>query len=174
MFASTIRTAILKAVQTAQEWEHVGLAVWGETQTRYFFIDPILNALGWETTNPKVCQPEYRYKKNNRRVDYALFPRSTPSDFKQGEAVPAIIIECKSFRSELWQEHGEQLQAYLDADLRMSEGLAVLTNGDKWGMYLLEEGAPLSAIRPRVVDFTHDDVDYIAFHLTELMGRDKW
>ena len=173
MEENAIRTAILEVLQVAQEWEAVGLTVWGETQTRYAFIDPILQALGWDTSDPKVCQPEYRYK-NSRRVDYALFPRSTPGDFEQGEAVPAIIIECKSFRTELLQKDGDQLQTYLNADLRMSEGLAVLTNGDKWGMYLLEGGEPLSAIQPRVVDFTHDELDYIAFHLAELMERDKW
>ncbi len=41
-----------------------------EGQTRVILIDPILNALGWQTNNPNSVRHEYEM--GNGKADYAL------------------------------------------------------------------------------------------------------
>ena len=173
MGATPIQEAIEGVIATIAEWDGIGGQL-REDQTRYAIVDPILRALGWDTADPKVCHPEWRAENSKGRVDYALFPRSTVYDFAHGEAVPAVIIECKSFRAELWEDHGHQLQAYVDAEPRMTEGMAVLTSGDKWLFYLLGDGRRLCDIEPYAVDLTHYDPKFIAKKFDELMGRRNW
>ena len=169
-----VRDAIESVMATIQDWENAGQMKWREDQTRYAVIDPILRALGWNTADPKVCYPEWQSKDSKRRVDYALFPQSTTHDFASGEAVPSIVIECKSFRSELWEDDGHQLQGYVDAEPRMNEGMAVLTNGDKWLFYMLGDGPRLDAIEPCMVDLTTHTTDFIVKTFDEILGRESW
>ena len=171
---TAIRDAIDRAIATVWEWDATGGLDWHEVHTRYAIIDPVLRALGWDTADPKACYPEWRYKNSGGRVDYALFARRTTQDFARGDAVPAVIIECKSLRSELWVEDGRQLQGYVDADPRMTEGLAVLTNGITWTMYLLGDGRRLDDIPPDVVDIIQDDPDFVAGKLYQLMAWRNW
>ena len=171
---TTVREAIEGVIATIEEWDAAGVQKWLEAQTRYAIIDPILRALGWDTADLKACHPEWQHEGSRQRVDYALFPRSTTHDFVRREAIPAIIIECKAFRKEPWEEHLNQLQAYVEAEANMTEGLAVLTNGNKWFLYLFGDGHRLEDIVPHVVDLTNDAPDFIAEKLNELMGRQNW
>ena len=43
------------------EWEEEGFGFsdWMEVHTRYAVIDPVITALGWDTSDPKECHPEY-------------------------------------------------------------------------------------------------------------------
>ena len=174
MNITAIRDAIEKVFATFDEWHAIDRADWHEVQTRYAIIDPILRAQGWDTSDPKECRPEWQYRGSRRRVDYALFSGNTPGDFVRGDAVPVIIIECKLLWSELWEEDGHQLQAYVDAEPRMTEGLAVLTSGKRWIMYLLGDGRRLVDISPHVVDLIDDDPDFVAGKLKQLMGWGNW
>ena len=182
--ANKVQTAVEKAAATYDEWFASGDPSWLESKTRGALIDPILRALGWDTANREVCYPEWRFK-NNLRVDYALFPRSTAQDFAAGMAVPAIIIEAKPVyridtgqRREhgqaIWKEDIDQLQKYVDAEPRMNEGLAVFTNGRVWLSYLLGDGRRLRDIAPRVADIERFDAVYNAKTLHETMGRQHW
>ena len=180
--ATMVQTAVEKVAVTYHEWYRSDQPSLGEYQTRYAFIDPILRALGWDTADPKVCYPEWRYK--NQRVDYALFPRSTAQDLVDGVAVPAIVIEAKSvYRTDqpkgeygqaIWEEDVQQLQDYIDAEPRMDEGLAVLTNGRKWFLYILGDGRRLRDINPVVTDLKWDDAGFFAETLDHHMGRQRW
>ena len=174
MNITAIRDAIEKVCATFNEWSAVGASDWHETQTRYAIIDPILRALGWDTSDPKACRPEWQYEGSRLRVDYALFSGNTPRDFDRGDAVPVIIIECKLLWSELWEEDGHQLQNYVDAEPRMTEGLAVLTSGKRWIMYLIGDGRRLVDIPPDVVNLIDDDPDFVAGKLAQLMGWRNW
>lgn len=179
---TTVRTAVEKAVITYEEWYSSDRPSLGEYQTRYALIDPILRALGWDTADPKECYPEWRYK--NRRVDYALFSRSTTQDLVDGLAVPAIIIEAKSvYRTDqpkgeygqaIYPEDVQQLQDYIDAEPRMDEGLAVFTNGRKWLLYVLGDGRGLLDIEPAQADIELDYAQYVAETLDRHMGRQHW
>lgn len=76
MNITAIRDAIEKVFATFNEWG----PDWREAQTRYAIIDPILSALGWDTSDPKECRPEWQFKGSKQRVDYALFSGNTPAN----------------------------------------------------------------------------------------------
>ena len=55
-----------------------------ETRTRMALIDPLLQALGWDVSDPAVVTPEYEARRG--RADYALL---------RGDGKPAAIVEAK-------------------------------------------------------------------------------
>lgn len=180
--AARVKAAVEKAHGIYEEWFMFDQMPLRETQTRYALIDPILRALGWDTADPKVCYPEWRIK--NRRVDYALFPRSDVQDLVDGLAVPAIVIEAKSlYRTDqpsgergqaIWEGDIQQLQDYIDAEPRMDDGLAVFTNGREWLLYFLGDTHRLRDIDPVKADLEWDDPGFFAQKLEEHMGRQHW
>ncbi len=180
--AAMVQNAVEKAAATYGEWYRPDQPSLGEYQTRYALVDPILRALGWDTSDPKVCYPEWRLK--NQRVDYALFPRATAEDIVDGLAVPAIIVEVKAvYRTDqpkgeygqaIWEDDVQQLQDYIDAEPRMDEGLAVFTNGRKWLLYILGDGFRLRDIDAVEADLELDRAEFFAQTLDQHMGRHHW
>ena len=99
-----------------------------ETSTRYIVIDPILQALGWELSNPTECVVEYavalRGNHQATRVDYVL---------KDAAGEPAIVIEAKRIDVESDDERAlEQMERYLQ-DIPTAI-MAVVTNGQYWNI----------------------------------------
>ena len=114
--------SIIERCRTAMN-DHSDLIARHETNTRYTLIDPTLWALGWETWNPRQCELEYR-PDGKSRVDYALFNR-------QGKHVIAVEAKRLGF---IKHQNTSQLAMYADT---MSEGMAVLTDGNIWRVYNL-------------------------------------
>ena len=90
-----------------------------ETRTRMALIDPLLQALGWDTSDPTMVAPEY--SAGNGRADYALL----------GDAMnPVAFIEAKHFGEPLERpQHEDQLFTYA---LRQQVKFAALTDGNRW------------------------------------------
>ena len=180
--AEPVKSVVEKAFAVYEEWYRPYHPSLHEYQTRYALIDPIIRALGWDTSDPKECYPEWQCQ--NQRVDYALFARSTAQEVFEGSAIPAIIIEAKSvhrtdqpkgeYGQAIWEEDIQQLQNYINAEPRMSEGLAVFTNGRSWLLFLLGDGRPLCDISPIEVNLERDSAEYFAETLYEYMGRELW
>ncbi len=104
-----------------------------ETRTRMALIDPLLTALGWDTSDPALVTPEYSIE--NRRADYALKPPSS--------TLPAMFIEAKKL-GEGFEQHREQMTNYSNmAGVRY----AALTDGDRWEVYEVFKQAPLNERR---------------------------
>ena len=73
-----------------------------ETRTRMALIDPLLQALGWDTSNPSVVMPEYSV--GSGRADYALL-------YEDGR--PAALFEAKHLSEPLERpNHQEQVFTY--------------------------------------------------------------
>ena len=59
----SVQKAVRKARKEMKVWDRVADAYWPgenswrEDQTRYAFIDPIIKALGWDTSDPQKCYP---------------------------------------------------------------------------------------------------------------------
>ena len=91
-----------------------------ETRTRMALIDPLLRALGWDTSNPALVTPEYDVR--GRKADYALLGR---------RGSPAATLEAKRL--------GAPLSAHLEQMINYSNmsgiGYAGLTDGDYWELY---------------------------------------
>lgn len=126
-----IRNIIAEWDQTNYPWNS-----WREDQTRYAVIDPILRDLGWNTADPKECLIEYPMwdgHGNMGVVDYALFQECSAQDIANQKITPRVLIEAKSLRASL-DPYLDQLMWYVRTS-RMTEGLAVLTNGAEWRLY---------------------------------------
>ena len=83
-------------------------------------IDPLLQVLGWDTTDPFLVIPEY--DAGGGQVDYALLGK------KGG---PTAVIEAKRL--------GEPLQKYRERMLRYAKDARInyagITDGDRWELY---------------------------------------
>ena len=98
-----------------------------ETRTRAALIDPLLQALGWDTTDPTLVTPEYR---TGGWADYALIGPGNR---------PVAIIEAKRLGSVV-ENHLEQAVGYC-----IQEGIAYagVTDGSHWQLYRTFEPVPL-------------------------------
>ena len=91
-----------------------------ETRTRMALIDPLLQALGWDTSDPGLVTPEYDV--NGRRADYALLGQN---------GMPAATLEAKKLGAPL-STHLMQMLTYSN-----SAGIdyAGITDGNSWELY---------------------------------------
>lgn len=91
-----------------------------ETRTRMALVDPLLQALGWDTTDPFLVIPEYVI--GDGQVDYALLSK------KGG---PTAVIEAKHFKEPLQKHRDKTIDYAKDARIKY----AAITNGDQWQLY---------------------------------------
>ena len=120
-----------------------------EIRTRAALVDPLLNALGWDTTDPRGVIPEYAA--GGGVADYALLK------VMPGGNTPVIaFIEAKRLHEPL-KPHRAQMLTYANMS---GVKYAGLTNGDCWELYEVFKEAPLderrivdvSLLRERAVD----------------------
>ena len=158
---------VVKAIHHGRKVIDLGAEVeLHEPSTRYFIIDPILRALGWQLENPKHCLvEEWRTLKNQAKVaDYVLRDRN-------GEK--AILVEAKGWsKTKLygWTEEN-QLAAYAEGE---SAQRAVLTNGQFWCFYdLQDEGSENRFRSPRAsnVDIYENDTPETANQAARILHR---
>ena len=103
-----------------------------EIRTRTALVDPLLTALGWDTTNPAMVIPEYAA--GGGTADYALL-KVTPDD-----GTPVIaFIEAKRLHEPL-EPHRAQMLTYANMT---GVKYAGLTNGDRWELYEVFKESPL-------------------------------
>ncbi len=91
-----------------------------ETRTRAALIDPLLQVLGWDTTDPSIVMPEYDVR--GRKTDYALLGQNR---------LPTATVEAKKL--------GEPLHSHLEQMINNADRVGVkfagITNGDQWELY---------------------------------------
>ncbi len=92
-----------------------------ETRTRVALIDPILQALGWDVSDPRLVKLENPTEPG--RVDYALL--------SGGEERPRALVEAKRLGTNL-QSHRTQMVNYA---VTQGIGYAGLTDGNVWELY---------------------------------------
>ncbi len=130
---------LVTAIQTVQQRirEHGNPLSQNEYRTRLALIDPILNALGWDVSDPVFVTPEYQA--GNGRADYALLgPDGNPRAF----------IEAKRLNEPL-EAHQDQVFKYT-WDQKLFYG--GLTDGNRW---ILEDvTAAFSGRKGRLLDLT--------------------
>ena len=112
---------LVTAIQTVQGRirEHGNTLSQNEYRTRLALIDPILNALGWDVSDPKLVTPEYQV--GSGRADYALLNKA---------GNPRAFIEAKHLGATL-ESPSNRAQVFFYA---YDEGLAYagLTDGNEW------------------------------------------
>ena len=92
-----------------------------EGDVKQYVIEKILQALGWDQTEPEEVKKEYPV--GNEKVDYALNPDSQTT----------VFIEAKKSEEKNLAKHQKQLINYC---LQDAVNLAVLTNGQTWWLYV--------------------------------------
>ena len=91
-----------------------------EAATRLAVIDPLLRALDWDVSDPRLITPEYPIE--STRVDYALLsPKGTP----------VAVVEAKKLGTAL-TAHRMQMLNYANI---AGIPYAALTNGAAWELY---------------------------------------
>ena len=131
---STGIDALVRAIESLQErirndGDTIGS---NEIRTRTALVDPLLTALGWDTTDPAMVIPEYAA--GGGTADYALL-KTTPDD---GSPVIAFV-EAKRLHEPL-EPHRPQMLNYANMS---GVKYAGLTNGDRWELYEVFKEAPL-------------------------------
>ena len=145
-----------------------------EPHTRYWLVDPILAALGWDVNDPSQVYVEYPTP-GGRWAHYVLLQPAT--------GAPLAVIEVKAISQEeirLWnadedpgniqeweQEHVDQLEEYID-DLQLATGYAVLTDGASWDIYDLERPGAFSGKRIHYFDTLYEDTEISVAGLSTL------
>ena len=103
-----------------------------ETRTRMALIDPLLQALGWDVSDPEMVTPEYSV--GTSRADYALL---TPT------GTPSALVEAKKLDESL-ASHRMQMLNYANISGIPHAGL---TDGNHWEMYTVFDQAPIEQRR---------------------------
>ena len=133
---STDLDALMHVIETLKERiEHDGGTIGSkEIRTRTALVDPLLNALGWDTTDPAMVIPEYAA--GGGVADYALL-KVMPD-----ENTPVIaFIEAKRLNEPL-ESHRAQMLNYANMS---GVKYAGLTNGDRWELYEVFKEAPCTS-----------------------------
>ena len=102
--------------------EHKDVLDKNETMTRYVLIDPLLQILGWDLSDPNVTRLEEPVEDGIDKIDY-----------KMGRT---MIIEAKSLNkipSKKW------IQKYID---KFDVQYGVVTNGVQWNVYVKKRENP--------------------------------
>jgi len=99
-----------------------------ETRTRMALIDPLLQVLGWDTSDPSLVIPEF--SAGGGKADYALLIQG---------ANPTAVIEAKRLDEPL-QTHLMQMVSY---SAMAGIKYAGITDGDRWELYDVFRPTPL-------------------------------
>ena len=121
-----------------------------ETRTRMALIDPLLQALEWNTSDPALVTPEYA--SGSGPVDYAL---------RGSRDKPAAFIEAKKLGESL-SKHREQMVRYANMD---GVPYAGLTDGNYWEFYEVFKQKRLEDRRLLQVSIAHDPTHECALKL---------
>ena len=95
-------------------------------RTRMLLIDPLLDALGWDTSDPAMVIPDYRA--GNGKADYALLGRAQGARSDK----PIAFIEAKQLSADIVD--ADRVRALINARITGATYVG-LTNGDRWEFY---------------------------------------
>ena len=102
---------------------------WNEAQTRASLIDPILSALGWDTSDPQLVEHESS-SPDDGRADYVL----------RLENNLVAIVEAKPLGHRLEGKETAQTTNYAN---NRGAPYAALTDGNRWLLYDIFKAAPI-------------------------------
>lgn len=129
-----------------------------EAATRAVLIDPVIQALGWDITNPNMVEFEKTYQ--DTRVDYALY--GVDEKIK-------IIVEAKALGVNLNNaKNAFKLYAYA---FKFEIDRVVLTNGITWQLFSRLQP---DNQEPLILNLNQGPVVEVAAHLIESLDAAKF
>jgi hypothetical protein len=142
--------AVLQSV-CQQATDNTELLKKNEAATRAALIDPVLRALGWNTTNLRMVEPE-KTVNTAWRADYALHN-------SQGEI--QLLVEAKTLGSNL--EKFAVVQQLLGYAFGFGVGRIIITDGINWHFY--NEFKPGVSTSNSSFNLLQDGLTHCAFSL---------
>lgn len=145
MYPSSPIVAIYHVLQQVKSTAHTNAGIFrkNEAATRAALIDPILRALGWDTANVQMVEPE-KTLSNELRIDYLL---NAPS------GQPWAVIEAKCLDSSL-DKYG-YVGKILGYGLTLNVQTVCITDGITWHLHThLQHGKS----EPVVFSLSEDDL----------------
>lgn len=130
-----------------------------EQSTKSALIQPVLRALGWDVENLEEVELEYKRRRSDKPVDYALLLLRTPCLFLEAKALGQSLDDRK------W---AGQLMGY--ASVAGVEWV-VLTNGDEYLIYNSHAPVPVEEKLFRRVRVTQDEAS--AAETLGLLSKDR-
>ena len=119
-----------------------------EQAVRTQLIEPILNALGWKTSNPNFVRPNA--PNEERKIpDYSL----------QKNTKTTLIVEAKNLSIDL--QNNKTIDQLANYCFKSGIDFGILTNGIKWLLFKTFEKNPNDRIIWQV-DLEKDKIDYVA------------
>ena len=103
-----------------------------ETRTRMALIDPLLQALGWDTADPALVLPEYDLS-GRQAADYALLDAA---------GKPVAVIQAKRLGESL-EQHRIQFISYAN---EAGVQCAGLTDGNQWEFHQVSDHSPIEGL----------------------------
>lgn len=94
----------------------------GEQDTKAILIEPVLAALGWDLAELDDVRREYRHKRQDNPVDYALLIYGKP----------CLFVEAKAYGSTLDRKCALQVLGYASA---VGVAWCLVTDGDEYQLY---------------------------------------
>ena len=132
-----------------------------EEATKIGYILPILQALGWDTSNRDEVEPEFRTKGSRYPVDFSLKVMRTPRLFLEAKGLGVGLDSPKDLRQTLHYAY--------DADVEW----CVLTDGDEWRFYNSKAPLPADEKQFRAVRLSDGKLDEAAATLSLLLARNS-
>ena len=126
---------LVKAIETARRRieEHRSVLINSETRTRLSLIDPVLQALGWDVSNPSQVSAEEPTETG--RSDYAL---------SNGPGAYVAVIEAKSLDTPLQPSIEDKVLVYAR---RLGSPYAGFSDGNQWVLFPVGGSGRLSDSR---------------------------
>ncbi len=149
MTQSDLLKPLVDAIETAKKRINLyrGSLREDETRTRVALIDPVLRALGWDVSDPRMVTPEYNVR--GHKPDYGLHkPVDDPNDEETVGNLVAIL-EAKRLEERLQNHYTQMTEDAENARLNY----AGITDGDNWELYrfvgggLRKEWTPVMQVR---------------------------
>ena len=129
-----------------------------EVQTRRSLIDPMLEALGWDTADPAYVLLEYhatemkemnqdrskalfnahKRVKNMKSVDYALL---------NSVGKPVAVVEAKKLDGDLGRKTEGQMLRYAQLS---RVGYGAITDGNRWKFYDIQNGTDMPSDKRQI------------------------
>lgn len=138
----------------------LGKRAMNEQNTKATLVEPILRALGWDTEDIDEVVHEYKPRKADKPVDYALLVQRAPRLFIEAKALGADLDDRK------W---AGQIMGY--ASVAGVEWI-VLTNGDEWRIYNTHAAVTVDEKLFRAVRITA--ADPLVEETLALLAKEQW
>ena len=130
-----------------------------EASTRSAIIDPILRALGWDISNPRMIEFERTFTQS--RVDYALLSHENKIE---------IIIEAKPLGGNLGDKH--ILLSLIMYAIASGVKNIFLTDGMIWEHYT--DYSPGNVVSSKTIDLTKDNILDCAAYMIQILDAARY